>query len=68
MKDGLGADPPLGQPPAGIAHPRRPIAAEAVANEIDIDIVVASRPVPAEIIEEGWPVGLQAISLEVAQR
>ncbi|MFZ0459404.1 MAG: hypothetical protein WAM17_13355, partial [Rhodoplanes sp.] len=58
----------LGQPPpAGMAHARRAVATQAVANEIDVDILVG-RPMALEIVEEGGPVGLQAMPLEVAQR
>jgi len=34
----------LGQtPPAGIAHTRRAVTAEAVADEIDIDVILVGR-------------------------
>ena len=59
----------LGQPPpAGIAHARRAIAVDAVADEIDIGVVLVGRPVALEIVEERRPVGLQAMHLEIAQR
>jgi hypothetical protein len=44
------AGPLLGQPPpASIAHSRRAIAAQSVANEIDVDVLVG-RPMALEIV------------------
>ncbi len=43
----------LGQaPPAGIAHARRAVAGDAVAHEIDIDVILVGRPMALEIVEE----------------
>ena len=59
----------LGQPPpAGIAHARRAVARDAVANEIDIDVIFVGRPVALEIVEEARPVGQQPVRFEIAQR
>ncbi len=58
----------LGQPSlAGIAHARCAVAHRAVADEIDVDVFVG-RPMAAEIVEKGGPIGLQAMGLEIAER
>ena len=58
----------LGQPPpARVARARSAVAAYALANEIDVDVLVG-RPMPLEIVEERRPVGLEAMYLEIAQR
>jgi hypothetical protein len=46
---------------------RTTISYRAVANEIDVNVLVG-RPMMLEIIEEGWPVRLEAMNLEIAQR
>ncbi len=59
----------LGQaPPAGIAHACRAVAVDAVANEIDIGVILVGRPVALEIVEEGWPIRLEPVHFEIAQR
>ena len=59
----------LGQtPPPGIAHARRAVADDAVTDEIDIGVILVSRPMPLEIVEEARPVGQQPMRLEIAQR
>ena len=40
----------------------------AIADEIDIGVIVVGRPMALEIVEEGRPVGLEAMHLEIAQR
>ena len=55
-------------PPAGIAHPRRTITHRALTYEINVGVILVSRPMALEIVEEGRPVGLQAMLLEVTQR
>jgi hypothetical protein len=40
---------------------------QAIADEIDVDVLVG-RPMALEIVEEGGPIGLEAIRLEIAQR
>ena len=55
-------------PPAGIAHPRRTITHRALTYEINVGVILVGRPMALEIVEEGRPVGLQAMHLEVAQR
>jgi hypothetical protein len=63
------AGPLLGQPPpAGVAHTRRAIAHRSLPDEIDIGKVSISGPVALEIVEEGRPVRLQSMHLEIAQR
>jgi hypothetical protein len=54
MKDRLrAACALLGQaPPAGITHARSTVAADALANEIDVDALIG-RPMALEIVEEG---------------
>jgi hypothetical protein len=49
-------------------HARSAIAHRAVANEIDIGVVLVSRPMPLEIVEERRPVRFEAMHLEIAQR
>ena len=52
------ACPLLGQAsPAGAAHARRAVAANAVAHELDIGVILVGRPVALEIVEEARPVG-----------
>jgi hypothetical protein len=59
----------LGQaPPAGVAHARRAVAVNAVADELDIGVILVGRPVALEIIEEARPVRRQSMRLEIAQR
>ena len=59
----------LGQaPPASIAHARRAVAECALADEIDIGVILVGRPMALEIVEERRPVGLEAMHLEIAQR
>src|SRR5258708_438706 len=69
VKHGLGATGAfLGQPPpAGIAGAHSAVAKYALAHEIDIGVIVVSRPMALEIVEEGWPVGLKIVQLEIAQ-
>ena len=68
MKDGLrAARAPLGQPtPAGVAHARRAIACHAIADEIDVGVILVRRPMALEIIEERRPIRLKAVNLEIA--
>ena len=70
MKHRLGATGAfLGKPPpAGVAGTRGAFAEHSLAHEIDIGVVVVSRPVKLEIVEEGGPVGFEAMRLEIAQR
>ena len=56
------------QPPAGIAGARRAVAHHALAHEIDISVIIFGRPMALEIVEEGRPVGFEAMRLEIAQR
>jgi len=69
MEYGLGAaGADLGQPlPARIAHARRTVAGEAIAHEIDIDVLIR-RPVALEVVEERGPVRHEPVHLEIAQR
>ena len=68
MKNRFGtAGPFLGQPPpAGAACARAAVSHHAVANEIDVDVLVG-RPMALEIVEEGGPVRLEAVHLKIAQ-
>jgi len=61
MKDRLGtASALLGRPaPAGVSHTRRAIAAQAIADEIDVDVLVG-RPMALKIVEKLLPVGREA--------
>src|SRR5262249_6682251 len=70
MKDGLGAAGALlGEPPpAGVADASGTVAHDALADEIDIGVVVVGRPMVLEIVEEGGPIELEAMRLEIAQR
>ena len=54
-------------PPARIASASGAIAHHALADEIDIGVVVVGRPMALEIVEEGGPVGLEAMRLEIAK-
>lgn len=69
MEDRFGAARALfGQAlPARIAHARSAVAAHAIADEIDVDVLI-SGPMALEIVEESGPVGLQTMHLEIAQR
>ena len=59
----------LGQPPpASIAHARRAIARRALADKINVGVILVGRPMALEIVEEGGPIVLQSMHLEVAQR
>src|SRR5208337_5068586 len=51
-------------PPVGVAHTRSTVAPHAVANEVDVDVLV-SRPMPSEIVEERGPVREQVMRLEI---
>jgi hypothetical protein len=44
----------------------RAVSHDTVANKIDVDVLVG-RPVELEIVEEGGPVELEAMHLEIAQ-
>ncbi|WP_248308487.1 hypothetical protein [Bosea sp. 124] len=55
-------------PPAGIAHARLAIAGDAVAHKLDIDLILVSRPVALEIVEEARPVEQKPMRIEIAQR
>jgi hypothetical protein len=46
----------------------RALSADALAHEIDIGVIVVGRPMALEIVEEGGPVWLEAMRLEIAQR
>src|SRR5580704_1907387 len=53
----------LGQPPpASVAHSHCALAAHAVANKVDVDVLVC-RPMPLEVIEESGPIRFQAMRL-----
>ena len=69
MKDGFRAAGPLvGQaPPAGIAHARRAIPGDAIAHEIDMDVILVRRPMAVEIIEEGLSLGERGVIAEELQ-
>jgi hypothetical protein len=59
----------LGQtPPAGITHACGAVAVDAVADELDIGVILVGRPVSLEIVGEAQPVGQQPVRLEIAQR
>ena len=45
-----------------------PLPTSAVADEIDVGVILVGRPMALEIVEEGGPVGLQSMRLEIAQR
>ena len=66
VEHGLGAaGPDLGQAsPPRIALAGRAVAVGALAYEVDVDILVG-RPVALEIVEEGVPLVLQPMRLEV---
>ena len=70
MKHGLGAAGTLlGEPPpAGVAHARRAVSRHALAHEIDIGVIAIGRPMALEVVEEGGPIRLEAMRLEIAQR
>jgi hypothetical protein len=58
MKNGFrAAGAFLGQPaPARLAVARRSVAVDAVADEVDIGVIVVGRPVALEIVEERGPI------------
>jgi len=59
----------LGQlSPLGIAHARRAIASQAIADEIHIGVVIVGWPMMLEVVEKGWPVRLEAMHLKIAER
>jgi len=68
VEDRLGrASTHLGQAsPPGIAGTQRPLADIAVADEVDVDVLIG-RPMPLEVFEEGWPVERQLVGLEIGQ-
>lgn len=41
---------------------------QAIADEIDIEIILICGPVPLEVFEERRPMGHQVMNLEIAQR
>ena len=45
-----------------------PLPCDAVAHELDIDVILIGRPMALEIVEEARPVGQQPVRLEIAQR
>lgn len=59
----------LGQPsPSGIAATGRTIAQRAVADEVDIGVIVIGRPMALEILENSRPIRQKTMRLEVAKR
>ena len=46
----------------------RAVAGNAIADELDIDVILVGRPVALEIVEEARPVGQQPVRFEIAQR
>ena len=59
----------LGQSsPARVAHSFRAVATQAIAHEIDVGVVFIGRPMALEIVEEGGPIGLEPMDLEIPQR
>ena len=59
----------LGQPPpAGLAHACGAVAVKAVADEVDIGVIVIGRPMALEIVEKARPVGQEPMHFEIAQR
>jgi len=54
-------------PPPRITHPRRAVPGAAIADEIDIGVILVRWPVALEVVEEARPVQREAMRLEVAQ-
>ena len=53
-------------PPVPLSHPRRTISDGAIPHEIDVGVRSICRPMCAEVVEELLPVGVEAMSFEVA--
>jgi tRNA U54 and U55 pseudouridine synthase Pus10 len=49
--------------PTGAAGARRAVAHHALADEIDVGVIVVGRPMAVEIIEESGPIGFEAVRL-----
>ncbi|MFC7538836.1 hypothetical protein ACFQU2_04345 [Siccirubricoccus deserti] len=49
-------------------HPRGAVSSAAIADEIDIGVILIGQPVPLEVVEEARPVQREAVRLEVAHR
>ena len=52
--------------PAPFTCPGATIADIPVPHEIDIGVRLIGGPMPAEIVEKGWPIRLQSMAFEVA--
>jgi hypothetical protein len=55
-------------PPTRIATPGSTVATSALSNEVNVSVVLISRPVLLKIIKKGWPLAGQAVPLKVSQR
>ena len=69
MKDGLGADPSLGEPPPSRTSRTIPSGPNlTAADEVDADVLIVSRPMTAKIGQECRPVRLKVVGFKVLPR
>jgi hypothetical protein len=55
-------------PPTRVAHSRRAVAMQTIADEVDVNVVAVGWPVALEVVEKGRPLWRNPVCLEIPNR